>query len=117
VADNVKTNTSERIYHTVLCVPKGRVASYGLIADLAGLPGRSRAVGYWLKRASSELILPWHRIIRADGKIAFPQGSEAFAIQRSRLVDEGVWVKNGRVNLAQFGWEPDLSVLLQQLKF
>ncbi|MFC3094158.1 methylated-DNA--[protein]-cysteine S-methyltransferase [Alteromonas sediminis] len=114
---NTDTSIQTKIYHTVSCVPKGTVSSYGQIADLAGLPGRARAVGYWLKRTPQNLVLPWHRVLRADGKIAFPPGSETFIEQRNRLIDEGVAVKYNRVELDKFGWKPDLSVLLHQLYY
>lgn len=110
-------NIGDRIYHTVSCIPMGNVATYGQIADLSGLPGRARAVGYWLKRTPDSIQLPWHRVLRSDGKIAFPPGSEAHDLQRVKLLEEGVIVKNNKIKLAEFGWQPDITTLLYQLKY
>lgn len=52
--------------------------------------------------------LPWHRVLRADGRIAFPKDSDGYREQRDRLLSEGVIVKNGRVSLKAFGWKPSL---------
>ena len=106
----MSTDAAERILATVRDVPPGAVASYGRIADIAGLPGRARLVGRVLRDADSDTPLPWHRVLRADGRIAFPEDSEAFAIQVERLRSEGVTVNRGRVDLRRFGWTLD-SVL------
>ncbi len=95
---------AQRILATVARVPRGRVASYGQVATLAGLPGRARLVGWALRHAPDGATLPWHRILRADGCIAFPQGSEPHARQVRLLVRERVKVERGRVDLARFGW-------------
>jgi methylated-DNA-protein-cysteine methyltransferase-like protein len=101
--------------HTAICatiaaIPRGRVASYGEIAARAGLPGRARLVGRVLRE--TELELPWHRVLRADGRIAFPPGSRAFREQVRRLAAEGVPARNGRIDIARHGWERDLDRLL-----
>lgn len=98
-----------RILAAVAAIPRGRVASYGAIAARAGLPGRARMVGRALREAPAAPALPWHRVLRADGRIALPQGSAGFAEQCRRLVAEGVPVRNGRVALAAFGLDPDLD--------
>ena len=59
----------------------------------------------------------WHRVLRSDGKIAFPAGSDKANEQRERLIEEGVVVKNYRVNMTQFGWKPDLHTLLIELEY
>lgn len=85
----------------VLAIPAGDVAAYGVVARRAGLPGRARLVARVLAE-SSEHDLPWHRVLRADGCIAFPQGSEAFLTQCARLRAEGVDVDaRGRVRVAR----------------
>jgi len=66
----------KRIWKTVIVIPKGKVASYGQIADLAGLPGRARLVGKALGLATRELKLPWHRVLRSSGQLAFEKGSK-----------------------------------------
>lgn len=87
----------ERIWHVVAELPPGRVVSYGEVAALAGLPGRARLVGRALKVAPRALKLPWHRVLTASGKLAFPVGSAAYEEQRRKLAREGVQLVNGRV--------------------
>jgi methylated-DNA-protein-cysteine methyltransferase-like protein len=56
-------------------------------------------------------------VLRADGKIAFPQGSELAHEQSTRLLDEGVLVKNGRVRIKDYAWQPDLYTVLSKLEY
>jgi methylated-DNA-protein-cysteine methyltransferase-like protein len=102
----------ERIVATVRAVPRGRVASYGQIAAHAGAKGRARLVGWVLRHHDGKPELPWHRILRANGGIAFPDGSDARAEQIRRLKKEGVVVVGGRVDLARHGWKRGLDELL-----
>jgi methylated-DNA-protein-cysteine methyltransferase-like protein len=97
------------IRRTIAQIPKGRVASYGEIALRAGLPRRARLVGRVLGEAGSAARLPWQRVLRSDGRIAFPPGSKGFRLQRTLLTEEGVIVRNGRVDLQRFGWQRDLD--------
>jgi methylated-DNA-protein-cysteine methyltransferase-like protein len=89
----------ERIWATVAAIPRGRVTTYGGVASAAGLPRRARLVGYALKHAPDDRPLPWHRVVGAGGRIAFPPGSRAHAEQRRRLVAEGHVVERGRVHV------------------
>lgn len=85
------------ILAAIRAIPAGEVAGYGQIAQRAGLPGRARLVARVLARGDHP-DLPWHRVLRADGKIAFPPGSDGFIAQRRRLVAEGLAVdERGRV--------------------
>ena len=106
-----------RIWTTVGVIPAGRVAGYGQIADLAGLPRRARLVGKALGNVPAHHAVPWHRVLRSDGKIAFPVGSERAQIQQGLLQSEDVVVLNNRVDMRRFGWQPDLMELLQNLKY
>lgn len=99
----------DRILQAIATIPRGRVASYGAIAARAGLPRRARLVGRVLRDTPDGVELPWHRVLRADGRIAFPPGSRGFREQSRRLRAEGVPVRNGRVPLASFGLDPDLD--------
>jgi methylated-DNA-protein-cysteine methyltransferase-like protein len=90
---------ADRILAAIGAVPRGQVAGYGVIARRAGLPGRARMVARLLAQRSGS-GLPWHRILRSDGRIAFPAGSEEFLEQSRRLRSEGVEVRNGRVLMA-----------------
>lgn len=65
----------QKIWQTVLQIPAGKIASYGQIADLAGLPGRARLVGKTLGLAPDELQLPWYRVMRSGGQLAFAAGT------------------------------------------
>jgi methylated-DNA-protein-cysteine methyltransferase-like protein len=99
------------IQRVIASIPRGRVSSYGEIAQRAGLPGRARLVGRVLGESGVER-LPWHRVLRSSGQSAFPQGSREFREQSQRLRMEGVVVVNGRVNLQIYGWQRDLDVEL-----
>lgn len=87
---------AERIRAAIRAIPAGEVAAYGEVARRAGLPGRARMVARLLSHGSVP-GLPWHRVLRADGRIAFPQGSEGHREQCERLRAEGVQVIGGRV--------------------
>ena len=87
-----------RILAAIRAVPLGSVAGYGHIARRAGLPGRARLVARVL-RDHDDPDLPWHRIVRSDGRIAFPDGSPGFREQAQRLRAEGVMVTRGRVRM------------------
>lgn len=106
----------QRIWQTVLQIPAGKVASYGQIADLAGLPGRARLVGKALGKAPPELAVPWFRVLRSNRSLAFTPGSEAAELQRQSLLAEGVVVKNNRAP-QQDVWQPDLAELLFKLNY
>jgi methylated-DNA-protein-cysteine methyltransferase-like protein len=88
------------IWHAVCTIPRGRVATYGGVARAAGLPGRARQAGYALRVAGDALHLPWHRVVGAGGRIAFPRASRAHREQARRLRAEGVRVVDGRVTPA-----------------
>jgi len=103
---------AEKIWQTVLMIPHGKVSSYGRIADLAGLPGRSRLVGRIMQYAPASMHIPWYRVLRSDGRLAFAAGTE-MALKQSRLLqEEGVWVMRNRVDLSTFLWSPDLGEML-----
>jgi methylated-DNA-protein-cysteine methyltransferase-like protein len=73
------------------------VSTYGSVARAAGLPGRARQAGFALRVAEDSLNLPWHRVVAAGGRIAFPPASRAHREQARRLRAEGVRVVDGRV--------------------
>lgn len=102
----------ERVYAAILAIPPGRVASYGAIAMRAGLPGRARLVGRLMGEVPDGMKLPWFRVLRASGQIAFPPGSRGFREQSKLLRAEGVEVKNGRVPLSRFGLDADIDRVL-----
>ena len=91
-------SAAERILAAIRAVPRGQVAGYGHIAQRAGLPGRARMVARVLSE-NGDPKLPWHRILRSDGRIAFPEGSKGYREQSQRLRAEGVVVEKGRVRM------------------
>lgn len=94
------------IIQVVHRIPAGTVATYGQVAELAGLPGAARLVGHTLKTLPADSNLPWHRVLNASGKISLPHGSPAYQLQNERLCSEGVTMVNGRVNLERYRWQP-----------
>ncbi len=100
------------ICRVIQSIPRGRVASYGEVAARAGLPRRARLVGRVLREADDALALPWHRVVRADGCLAFAPASAGFMEQRRRLSAEGVEVRGRRVDFRRFGWQRDLDAEL-----
>lgn len=97
----------ETIWRTVRRIPPGRVATYGQIAEVAGLPRQPRLVGYALHALPEGSDVPWHRVIGAAGTLSLPQGTAAFAVQRALLEEEGIAVtERGRVDLARHRWSP-----------
>lgn len=87
---------AERIFAAIRAIPRGQIAGYGEVARRAGLPGRARLVARLLSQ-NTDRKLPWHRVLRSDGRVAFPEGSEGFAEQCQRLRSEGLTVESGRV--------------------
>jgi methylated-DNA-protein-cysteine methyltransferase-like protein len=100
------------ILRIIRSIPRGCVASYGEIAERAGLPRRARLVGHVLRESPNEPDLPWYRVLRSNGRIAFPPGSRGFREQVRKLAAEGVLVVGGRVDIAMHGWDRDLDAVL-----
>lgn len=100
--------TRGRIYAVVARIPPGRVATYGQIARLAGLPGHARLVGYALSALPGGSPLPWHRVVNAKGRIsARGTGSGMDVVQRLRLKRERVsFTRAGVIALPKFRWRP-----------
>ncbi len=73
------------ILRVIRSIPPGCVASYGEIAARAGLPRRARLVGRMLRESPGLANLPWYRVLRSDGRIAFPPGSRGFRQQARQL--------------------------------
>ena len=94
---------AERIWQVVHAIPKGCVSTYGEVAAVAGLPKRARLVGHVLAQLPGGSRLPWHRVVGAGGRIVIRGGGEIEQAQRLR--SDGIIVKNGRIDLRQFGWQ------------
>lgn len=90
----------------IRAIPRGRVATYGQIAALAGRERAARGVAWVLHSSSDAAGLPWHRVINGRGGISLGRG-RGFEEQKKRLAAEGVAVsRGGRVDLRRFQWEP-----------
>ena len=100
----MSSSVFERIYNVVSVIPKGKVATYGQVAVLAGNPRWARVVGYALHNNPKPVIIPCHRVVNREGKVA-----EAFAFgggnrQRELLEAEGIiFEKDGTVDLTKYG--------------
>ena len=96
-----------RIYAVVRRIPRGRVATYGQIAELTGLPGHARQVGYALHALPEGSAVPWHRVLNARGALSLRRHSGGEITQRLRLEREGVrFDAGGRVALERVRWRP-----------
>ena len=102
-------SSEARILAAVRAIPRGEVAGYGDVARRAGLPGRARLAARVLSQ-NADPKLPWHRVLRSDGRIAFPPGSEGHREQARRLKAEGVKVVDGRVRMAKRADDLDAAV-------
>ena len=105
----------ERIWAVVRQIPRGAVSSYGRIAELAGLTRGARQVGYALRQLPDGHDVPWHRVVTASGRLAFAASSEQFNEQTKRLIIEGVAVRDGKIDMRQFGWQHDVAASLDEL--
>ncbi len=101
-----------RIWNIVAAIPEGRVASYGQIAELAGIKRGARLVGWALRVAPAQIELPWHRVINAQGRISLPKHNPARDEQIRRLKAESVTIVDDRVDLQRHLWRPELDELL-----
>ncbi|HWP36316.1 MAG TPA: MGMT family protein [Gemmatimonadales bacterium] len=94
------------IYAVIRRIPRGRVATYGQIARLAGIPGHARQVGYALHALPDASPVPWHRVVNAKGMVSGRALPGAELEQRLRLEAEGVeFDERGRLRLARFQWK------------
>ena len=97
----------ERIYAVVRRIPRRRVATYGQVAALAGLPRHARQVGYALHALPEESDVPWHRVVNAKGEVSLRATPGWEQVQLALLRRERVIGKDGRVDLDRFRWEPN----------
>ncbi|WP_139253695.1 MGMT family protein [Hydrococcus rivularis] len=100
----------DKIYAIVQQISYGRVATYGQVAELAGLYGQARLVGYALYQINTSASeIPWHRVINAKGEISYSslrRGDDY--LQRSLLEDEGIeFSQDGKIDLRRYQWQPE----------
>jgi methylated-DNA-protein-cysteine methyltransferase related protein len=105
-ASRRRESTWDRYYAIIRRIPRGRVATYGQVARLAGRPQHARQVGYALYALPAGSLLPWHRVINAAGRLSVgrvvPGGDlrQRFLLEREGVVFGG----DGRIALARFAW-------------
>jgi len=103
----ITVNLYARFYEIIARIPRGTVATYGQISNLAGYPGYARQVGFALHSIPDDLDLPWHRVINSRGMISIKAVSPFESIQRQMLEAEGIsFDSNGRVPLKKYLWNP-----------
>jgi methylated-DNA-protein-cysteine methyltransferase-like protein len=96
-----------RIYAVVRRVPRGRVATYGQVAALAGMPRHARQVGYALNRLPADSAVPWHRVVNAAGQISLRANCLGHEdLQAHLLRRERVRLEEGKISLPRFQWRP-----------
>jgi len=110
--DNSQTKRFEKIWATIREIPEGLVASYGQIAEIAGVPRGARQVGHALRCLPPGKSVPWYRVLQVSGNIAFEKGSDKFDEQSNHLIKEGVVILGGKVDMRKYRWQPDLDEFL-----
>jgi methylated-DNA-protein-cysteine methyltransferase related protein len=92
------------IFKTVRRIPKGRVATYGEVAELSGLFGQARLVGYALHSLPEGSGVPWHRVINAAGKISLSDRDGKYEEQKALLKKEGIVFIRETIDRSRYGW-------------
>jgi len=103
-----------KIYDVVKLIPRGKVATYGQVADLAGLMGKPRVVGYALFKVTKDTDIPWHRVINAKGEVSrssLRDGNDD--LQQLLLQEEGIVFVTRKVDLKKYRWKPDFTLIDQ----
>jgi methylated-DNA-protein-cysteine methyltransferase-like protein len=93
------------VWAMVRKIPRGRVATYGQIAELCGLEGHARQVGYALHHLPDKSDVPWHRVVNAKGEISPRSAGDSHELQRLLLEAEGVGFARDRVDLNKHRWK------------
>jgi len=105
-----ETDTYARIYAVAKRIPRGRVATYGQLAALAGLPRHARLVGYALNVLPTDSGVPWHRVVNAKGQVSPRSNALGHEDLQERLLRrEGVRMSKGAIPLARHQWQPRVA--------
>lgn len=94
----------EKIYELTRAIPKGKVATYGQLAKLAGFPKAARAVGIYMRTNPDPPRTPCHRVVASDGSLTGYSGVGGVKAKRKMLEKEGVRFKSGKVDLTSSRW-------------
>ena len=103
--DLISDNPTKRIYEAVKKIPKGKVATYGQIAELAGDKRMARAVGNALHKNPDPDNIPCFRVVNSKGELAGEFAFGGAGEQKKLLMADGIEVTDGRVNLKEYQWE------------
>ena len=97
----------ERVYRVIARIPRGRVMTYGQIADYVGAPRSARRVGQALSQTPADRRLPWHRVVNRSGRISERWPAARMDYQAQLLRDEGIFFEaDGRIDLDRYRWHP-----------
>jgi methylated-DNA-protein-cysteine methyltransferase-like protein len=99
------TEFSANVIRLIQAIPRGRVATYGQIAALAGKPHGARGVSWILSSSTKKHKLPWYRVVGSGGKISIPKGSKGHDLQIQLLKKEGVIVTESKCDILKYGWK------------
>lgn len=99
-----QTEFSKKVLRLIRSIPRGKVATYGQIAKLAGKPQGARGVAWLLHSCSRSHALPWQRVVNGKGRISFPEDSREYARQKRLLENEGIVLEEGKIDLEKFLW-------------
>jgi methylated-DNA-protein-cysteine methyltransferase related protein len=108
-----RSSKYQQIYDVVRKIPIGRVLTYGQVAELAGLHGKARLVGYALFRVEIESDVPWQRVVNAKGEISYSIARcGGDYLQKTLLEQEGIEFKpDNRIDLKKYRWQPPLDLM------
>lgn len=95
----------EGVYNFTRQIPKGKVATYGQLAGLAGNPKAARAVGVFMKTNPDAPRTPCHRVVAADGSLTGYSGGNGLPTKKAMLEKEGVIFKGDKINLQKYRWK------------
>jgi methylated-DNA-[protein]-cysteine S-methyltransferase len=101
---NTQASFRERVYALTKQIPKGKVATYGQLAMLAGSPGAARAVGMCMKTNQNAPIVPCHRVVASDGSLTGYSAGNGISTKYELLRKEGVLFSGGKVDLLKSQW-------------
>lgn len=101
----MKNNFKEKVYKICRSIPKGKVATYGQLARLVGKPKAARAVGIFMRTNPHAPFVPCHRVVASDGSLTGYSGVGGIKQKKKMLIEEGVFFKDNKVDLAISRWE------------
>lgn len=113
-SSDTKATRWQWFYEIVRKIPAGKVATYGQVAERAGLGGHARQVGYALHALSGSNDVPWHRVVNARGEVSARSGGDSHELQRLLLEGEGVeFDGRGRIDRKRFGLPDEESARMR----